>query len=69
VEVVGVFVGKFSSSPGKDHNELRVLTRQVDKAVLIRRLYDKVPRLLEPPRPRELAEGNGYILYGELLSP
>jgi len=67
VDVYDVFLSKLFSIREKDIDDLRALTRHLDKDTLIRRLHDTTGSMLVAESLRPRAEQNWYILYGEAL--
>ncbi len=69
VDIYDVALSKLFSRRDKDLDDLRVLTRQLDNAVLLRRLTETTAAFRADPRLTEAAEGNWYVLFGEPLPP
>jgi hypothetical protein len=67
VDAYDVFLSKLFSAREKDRDDLRVLVRQLDKDMLVRRLRDTTTALRTDLKYLPLAEKNWYILYGEPL--
>jgi hypothetical protein len=67
VDAYDVFLSKLFSIREKDLDDMRVLAKQLDKAILARRLLDTTQSALAAPDLRQRAVDNWYILYGEAL--
>ena len=67
VDACDVFLSKLFSIRTKDLDDLRALTRHLDKETLARRLRDTCGSMLVAESLRQRAEQNWYILYGEAL--
>jgi hypothetical protein len=67
VDAYDVFLSKLFSSREKDLDDMRVLARQLDKAILARRLLETTQSALAAPDLHQRAVNNWYILYGEPL--
>lgn len=67
VDVYDVFLSKLFSIRTKDFDDLRMLTPQLDKETVIRKLKDTTGSMLAEAKLRQRAEKNWYILFGEPL--
>jgi hypothetical protein len=67
VDAYDVFLSKVFSIREKDLDDMRVLAKQLDKAILARRLLETTQSALAAPDLRQRAVDNWYILYGEPL--
>lgn len=67
IDPYDIFLSKLFSARLKDRDDLRVLARQLDKSIIIRRFHDTAQALLATPGLHEKAEQNWYVLYGEVL--
>jgi hypothetical protein len=68
VDPIDTFLGKLTSKRTKDLDDLRVLARQLDKAIITQRLKDTMQSALALEELKENARQNWYILYGEELT-
>lgn len=69
VDVYDIFLSKLFSNREKDRDDLRVLSPQLNRETIVRRLHDSAGSLLQEPLLRPNAERNWYILYGDSLPP
>lgn len=67
IDAADVFLSKLFSVRTKDWDDLRVLTGQLEKDTLIRRLQQGCSSMLAAPDLRQRAEHNWYVLYGQTL--
>jgi Nucleotidyltransferase of unknown function (DUF6036) len=67
IDPCDIFLGKLFSNREKDRDDLRAMYRQFEKPELIHRLQATTASLRREPSPREAAEKNWYILFGDLL--
>jgi hypothetical protein len=67
LDAADVFLSKLFSIRTKDLDDLRVLARQLEKDMLIRRLQQNCTAMLAAPDLCQRAEHNWYVLYGEAL--
>jgi hypothetical protein len=67
VDVYDIFLSKLFSGREKDRDDLRALSPQLDKEVLVRRLRETTRSLRTEKGSAEKAERNWYILFGESL--
>jgi hypothetical protein len=67
LDAADVFLSKLFSIRTKDLDDLRVLARQLEKDILIRRLQQNCSSMLAAPDLLQRAEHNWYVLYGEAL--
>jgi hypothetical protein len=67
VDAHDVFLSKLFSKRTKDLDDLRFVSRHLDKAVLTRKLTENCSALLSEQDLRQYAEKNWYIVYGEPL--
>lgn len=67
VDAHDVFLSKLFSKRTKDLDDLRFVSRHLDKAVLARKLTENCSALLSEQDLRQYAEKNWYIVYGEPL--
>jgi hypothetical protein len=67
VDVYDIVLSKLFSARAKDLDDLRMLSRQLDKKTLTQRLKDTTVPLLAVERLYQQAEHNWYILFGEPL--
>jgi hypothetical protein len=62
-----MIVGKLFSARTKDRDDLRMLTRQLDKSRIEQRLRDSGSALVSEAGLKSNASKNWYVLYGEPL--
>jgi hypothetical protein len=67
IDPVDIFVGKLFSAREKDRDDLRALSRALDKSVIAQRLGNDGKTLRAEPKLAQHAAENWYILYGEKL--
>lgn len=67
VDPYDIFVGKLFSARRKDLDDLRMLSREMDKGKIEKRLGESGARLLADAKLAEYASKNWYIIYGESL--
>lgn len=67
VDLLDIFAGKLFSNRTKDLDDLRMLTRELDKSDIGRWVKESTQALQADPALRAQAERNWYILYGESL--
>src|SRR5436190_5073273 len=67
LDVYDVFLSKLFSKREKDRDDLRVVTPQLEKQVLIRKLKETAGGFLTVPDLKDKAEANWQILFGEGL--
>jgi len=67
VDEYDVLLSKLFSAREKDRDDLRLLTRSLDKATLVQRLMSTCGPLLNEADLRKHAVHNWYIIFGEAL--
>jgi hypothetical protein len=67
IDPCDIFLGKLFSTREKDRDDLRAMYQQFEKPELIHRLQATTAMLRREPSPREAAEKNWYILFGDPL--
>jgi hypothetical protein len=65
IDVYDVFVGKLFSKREKDRDDLRLLSRSLDRQQIAERLNSSGSALAAEPGLREQLEKNWYILFGD----
>lgn len=67
VDVYDIFLGKLTSIRTKDLDDLRMLSPQLDKQILVERMKDTMTSSFADDELRKRAQHNWYVLYGEAL--
>lgn len=67
VDPYDVFVGKLFSVRPKDRDDLRVLSRRLDRETIVRRLQETARALRADARLAQAAADNWFVVFGETL--
>ena len=67
LDVHDVYLSKLFSVRMKDMGDLRILTPQLEKEAIVRRLRESCGVFLTLPRLKQIAEDNWQVLFGESL--
>jgi hypothetical protein len=67
VDPVDLFVGKLFSGRTKDRDDLRAMSRHLEKTAIEVRLRNSASALMAEARLAQFAADNWYIVYGEPL--